>query len=86
MNVKASILVTIGRRPLPRKRSPGFGSDRTSDQKGTPRPPDTDISVDNVANLCCGIYRRIFPSASRFAKFPWLSIIGVTGGHDPVPH
>lgn len=52
MNVKASILVTIGRRPLPRKRSPGFGSDRTSDQKGTPRPPDTDISRLITLQIC----------------------------------
>lgn len=52
MNVKASILVTIGRRPLPRKRSPGFGSDRTSDEKGTARPPDTDISRLITLQIC----------------------------------
>lgn len=52
MNVKASILVTIGRRPLPRKRSPGFGSDRTSDEKGTARPSDTDISRLITLQIC----------------------------------
>ena len=60
VNVKASILVTIGRRPLPRKRSRGFGSNRTSDQKGTPRT----IQISELITLKSVSVRRTHVQAA----------------------